>query len=136
MVKGNYLIITMHSTQSITNTKIILWSNFHRIGSNWVMNIKPNTVNWFETKNWYLNCSMLFVRSKTNRTKGSIVTIQAIHIAFTLVWIWVDFALNKETCLKKWLQPWWPLVFFFIVPSSTSLIPKTKKSNFFNWVYN
>lgn len=60
---------------------------------------------------------MFSVRSKTDRTKGSIHTVQTIHVAFTFVGICVDFALNKETCLEKWPKPWWPL-FFFILSNS------------------
>lgn len=79
---------------------------------------------------FYLNCSVFSVRSKTDRTKGSIVTVQTIHVTFTFVGICMDFALNKKTCLQKWSKPWWPLLFFVLSNRIIFFIGTFHHSNF------
>lgn len=113
----------------------------------WLSHEIPNTIQFTDQKDWlffhlnmYLNCSVFLVGSQTSRAKSPIHTIQTKHVAFTLVGIWMDFALNKEVSLQKRFQPWWPLVlllpfshsnntssFLIDSTSSTSLIQHPQK---------
>lgn len=61
----------------------------------------------------YLNCSVIFVRIKTERTESSVHAIQAIHVAFAFVRIGVVLALDEEARAEKRFQPWRPIDFSY-----------------------
>lgn len=75
-----------------------------------------------------LNSTMILVIGKTERTESSIHAVQAIHIAFALVRVSMQLALNKEALVKQGFQPWRPPVILFIRTPSTLLgIQQNKK---------
>lgn len=55
---------------------------------------------------------------ETERAESTVHAIQAVHIAFTLVGISVQLALNKEALSEQRFQPWRPPVVLFIRTSS------------------
>lgn len=62
----------------------------------------------------YLNSAVVVVEGQAERTEGAIHTIQAIHIAFALVRIRVEFAVNEEMLLQQRLQPWRPSIVLLV----------------------
>lgn len=71
---------------------------------------------------------MILVIAQTERTESSIHAVQAIHIAFALVRVSMQLALNKEALPQQRFQPWRPPVVFLIRTPSTLLdSEKTKK---------
>lgn len=62
---------------------------------------------------------MILVIAQTERTESSIHAVQAIHIAFALVRVSMQLALNKEALPQQWFQPWRPPVVFLIRTPST-----------------
>lgn len=66
-----------------------------------------------------LDCTVILVVAEAERAESTVHTVQAIHVAFTLVRISVKLALNKEVLFQQRLQPWWPPVVIFFRSSST-----------------
>lgn len=62
----------------------------------------------------YLNSAMVSVRREAERAEGSVHAVQAVHVAFALVGVSVDLALNKETGLKHRPKPCRPPHHFFL----------------------
>ena len=67
---------------------------------------------------------------ETERAESTVHAIQAVHIAFTLVGISVQLALNEEALSEQRFQPWRPPVVLFIRTSS-ALFSKTKRNPVF-----
>ena len=67
---------------------------------------------------------------ETERAESTAHAIQAVHIAFTLVGISVQLALNEEALSEQRFQPWRPPVVLFIRTSS-ALFSKTKRNPVF-----
>lgn len=67
----------------------------------------------------YLNGTVVFVIGQAEGTESAIGAVKAVHIAFALVGIGVEFALNEESLSEKRLQPWRPPVIVLVRPSSS-----------------
>lgn len=84
----------------------------------------------FRERKWYLNSTVVLMVIETERAESTVHAIQAVHIAFTLVGISVQLALNKEALSEQRFQPWRPPVVLFIRTSS-ALFSKTKRNPVF-----
>jgi hypothetical protein len=71
----------------------------------------------------YLNCAMVLVICQTERAERAVHTIQTVHIAFALVRIDMQFALNEEVFLQQRLQPRRPSVLLLLRSSSSHNSP-------------
>lgn len=63
---------------------------------------------------------MVLMVGKAERAESSVHTIQAVHIAFALVGISVQLALNKEALFEQRLQPWRPPASVLIIRASST----------------
>lgn len=66
-----------------------------------------------------LDCLVVFVGGEAERAERTAHAVQAVHVAFALVRVGVDFALDEEARLQQWPEPWRAHVVF--VRPSTSL---------------
>lgn len=66
----------------------------------------------------YLNCAMVLVICQTERAERAVHTVQTVHIAFALVRIGMEFALDEEVFFQQRLQPRRPSVLLLLRSSS------------------